>query len=205
MDTIIKEFYNIPTTCISDAMEGLNNLNQMIKPVRDDIKTVGRAFTVKLRATDNLMVLKAIREAKPGNVIVVDGKGYDYNAVCGDFVVSLAQTLGIEGIVIDGAVRDISGIRKLKYPVFCKAVTIAAGGKSGYGEINIPISCGNAVINPGDIIVGDENGVVCVPQKIERDVLEKAKEKLEKDKEREESIVGNPDAVREYIDKMLSN
>lgn len=195
----IEQFKVIPTTAISDALKGMNNLESTIKPVLPHLTVVGKAFTVKVRAADNQLVLKGIGEANPGDVLVIDAKGHLNNAVAGDFVIGLAQTLGLGGVVIDGVVRDIAAIKKMNYPVFCKGVTTAASDKRGSGELNVPISCGDAVINPGDIIVGDEDGVVCIPQEKSADILQKAKEKLLKDEEREKGILGNPEAAMEFI------
>lgn len=205
MDNISSKFQNIPTTCISDAMDGLNNLDPMIKPIKDEYKFAGRAFTVKIPVGDNLAFLKAIRECNPGDILVVDAKGDSYRAIAGDFVVGMAQTLGIGAIVVDGVIRDITGIKSLHFPVFCKGTTVASSGKAGVGEINIPISCGGVAVNPGDIIVGDADGVVVIPQSIENDVLVKSLDKLTKDQLREESVSGNPEAIRKYLDQMLGN
>ncbi|WP_042455628.1 RraA family protein [Neobacillus dielmonensis] len=204
MDRFVSQFSLLPTTCISDAMNGLNNLHPSIKPLKEEYKLAGRAFTVQIPVGDNLAVLKAIREAKPGDILVVDAKGDTYRAIAGDFVVGMMQTLGIGGLVVDGVIRDIVGIKQLNFPVFCKGTTVAASGKAGIGEINIPISCGNISVQPGDLIVGDADGVVVVPQTVEQEVLAKAVEKLKKDEEREAKIVGNPEAAKKHLDKLLS-
>ncbi|SIR50344.1 Regulator of RNase E activity RraA [Peribacillus simplex] len=204
MKNIVKQFQGIPTPCISDAMQGLNNLSPAIKPLSDNKQLIGRALTVKMPVGDNLAVLRAIREAKPGDVLVIDAKGDSYRAVAGDFVVSMAQAMGINGIVVDGVIRDIVGIKALNYPVFCKGTTVAASAKSGAGEINGPISCGGIPVHPGDIIVGDMDGVVVVPQSTEEDVLTKASAKLYQDHIRAENISCNPEAVKNYLDGILS-
>jgi 4-hydroxy-4-methyl-2-oxoglutarate aldolase len=204
MDQLVLDFVNIPTTCVSDAMDGLNNLHPSIKPLKEEYKVVGRAFTVKIPVGDNLAVLKAIREAKPGAVLVVDAKGDEYRAIAGDFVVGMMQTMGIAGLVVDGVIRDIAGIKALNFPVFSKGTTVAASGKAGVGEVNVPISCGGMAVRPGDIIIGDADGVVVVPQEIEQAVLEKALAKLKKDQIREEQISGNREAIITHLDELLS-
>lgn len=204
MDNIVKEFKKIPTTAISDAMEGLNNLHPAIKPLKEEYKLAGRALTVKIPVGENLAVLRAIREANPGDIIIVDAKGDQYRAIAGDFVVGMAQTLGVGGIVVDGVIRDIGGIKALDLPVFSKGTAVAASGKAGVGEINVPISCGGMAVHPGDIIVGDADGVVVIPQAIEQEVLTKAIDKLNKDIAREESISGNREAIIKHLDKMLN-
>ncbi|RFU60025.1 RraA family protein [Bacillus sp. V59.32b] len=204
MESIINEFRTIPTTCISDAMQGLNNLDPAIKPLKEEYRFAGRALTVKTAVGDNLAVLKAIREAKPGEVVIVDVKGDRYRAVAGDFVVGMAQTMGISALVVDGVIRDIVAIKELDFPVFSRGTTVASSGKAGTGEINVPISCGGTSIQPGDIIVGDADGVIAIPQSIEQEVLKKALDKLVKDEERESKISGNPEEIRKYIDGMLA-
>ncbi|MEC0313648.1 RraA family protein [Bacillus subtilis] len=202
--SIVNQFEKTPTTCISDTMQGLNNLAPTIKPLKDEYRVAGRAFTVKMPVGDNLVFLKAIKEAKPGDVLVVDAKGDTYRAIAGDFIVGMAQTLGIKGIVADGVIRDIEGIKQLDFPVFCLGTTVAASGKAGMGEINVPISCGGVTIQPGDIIVGDADGVVVVPQAMEQEILKKSLEKLEFDIKRAEKVSGKPEEVIKYLEDFLS-
>ncbi|WP_210608136.1 RraA family protein [Priestia flexa] len=202
--SIIESFKTIPTTCISDAMAGLNNLHPSIKPLKEEYKVVGRAFTVKIPVGDNLMFLKAIKEAKPGDVLVVDAKGDTYRAIAGDFIVGLAQTLGINGIVVDGVIRDVVGVKQLNFPVFCKGTTVAASGKAGQGELNVPISCGGTAVHPGDIIVGDADGVVIIPKEHEQAILTKAAEKVKFDELRDQKVSGNRAEVINYLNDFLS-
>lgn len=205
MSDIAIKYRNVPTTCISDTMQGLTNMDSAIKPLKEEYRIAGRAFTVKMPVGENLAVLQAIREAQPGDILVIDAKGDTYRAIAGDFIVGLAKTLGIQGIVVDGVIRDIIGIKQLDFPVFCRGTTVAASGKAGWGEINVPISCGGVHVQPGDIIVGDADGVTVVPQASEEDILRKALDKLEKDQAREASISGNPEAIRAYLDAMISS
>jgi 4-hydroxy-4-methyl-2-oxoglutarate aldolase len=203
MGNIIDQFKEIPVTCISDAMQGLYNLEASIKPLKENYKFAGRALTVKMPVGDNLAVLKAIWTAKPGDILVIDAKGDTYRAIAGEFVVGMAQTLGLGGIVVDGVIRDIIGIKQLNFPVFCKGTTVAASTKTGLGEVNVPISCGGTTIYPGDVIVGDTDGVTVIPQHNEQEILRKSLDKLKKDKERAERILGNPNEVRKYLDDLL--
>jgi 4-hydroxy-4-methyl-2-oxoglutarate aldolase len=204
VEKIINDFLGIPTTCISDAMDGLNNLHPAIQPLKENYKIAGRAYTVKVPIGENLSVLKAIREANPGDILVVDAKGDQYRAIAGDFVIGMAQTLGIGGLVVDGVIRDIVGVKALNFPVFSRGTTVAASGKAGVGEVNVPISCGGVPVNPGDIIVGDADGVVVIPQAMEQRILASSIEKMNKDELREASISGNPDAIRKHLDQLLS-
>ncbi len=170
----------------------------------ENYKLAGRACTVKIPVGENLSVLKAIREANPGDIVVVDAKGDRYRAIAGDFVIGMAQTLGIGGLVVDGVIRDIVGVKALNFPVFSRGTTVAASGKAGVGEVNVPISCGGVPVNPGDIIVGDADGVVVIPKATEQRILVLSLEKMKKDELREASISGNPEAIRKHLDQLFS-
>jgi len=205
MESIVSLFKDLPTTCLSDAMEGINNLDSSIKPLKDTYRFAGRAVTIKMPVGDNLSVLEGIRKAQHGDVIIIDAKGDTYRAIAGDFVVGMMQTKGIKALVVDGAIRDVMAIKALDFPVFCKGTTVAASGKAGVGEVNIPISCGGTAVCPGDIIVGDADGVVVIPQALSEMILKKALEKRKSDEIRENKIAGNLDEINKYLDKMLVN
>src|SRR5699024_10796795 len=102
MEKIIKKFEQIPTTAISDVLNGMNNLDPSIKPLKEEYKIAGKAYTVKLPVGDNLNLLKSLKEAQPGDILVVDVKGDQYRAIAGDFVVGMMKTLEIGGLVVDG-------------------------------------------------------------------------------------------------------
>src|SRR5699024_6812458 len=204
MGSVIQQFKEIPTTAISDVLKGMNNINPTVKPLKDEYRIAGRAFTVKTSVGDNLAVLKAIKEAKPGDIIVVDAKGDTYRAIAGDFVVGMMQTMKFGGLVVDGVIRDIIDIKGLNFPVFCKGTTVSSGGKDGPGETNVPISCGGASVNPGDIIVGDVDGVVVIPKERAESVLEGAQQKIKSDDEREAKVSGSREEIIKYIDGMIA-
>ncbi len=204
MNDIYASFAKLPTTCISDALNGITNMTVAIKPLQEGYEICGPAFTVSVPANDNLAVLKGIRLAKPGDVLVVDAKGYEHNAIAGDFVIGMAKTLGLAGVVADGTIRDIAGVKKLDFPVFCKGTTVAAGGKAGAGEVNISISCGGVSVKPGDIIVGDADGVVVVPRERAEEVLMAAAEKERKDQVRAHTVLVDAEAVKKHLDKVLN-
>lgn len=205
MSSIEKSFLELPTTAISDAMKGYRHMDSGIKPLNDRHKIAGRAFTVNIPAGDNTGILRAIREANPGDVLVVDGKGYTERAVSGDFVLALAQNMGLQGIVLDGAIRDIQEIRALDFPVFYRATTIAASLKGAPGELQVPVSVGGVSVQPGDIIVGDANGVIVVPKEKEEEILNAALKKIEKDKERETKYIGSRDQALRYLNELFGD
>lgn len=202
MNAIIEAFKKVPVTCVSDAMQGMNNMDPAIKPLKEEYSITGRAFTVKMPAGDNMAVLWGIRRAKPGDILIVDAKGCLYNSAAGDFVIGLAQTMGLGGVIIDGTIRDILTIKALDFSVFCKGATIACSKKIGAGEVDVPISCGGVFIVSGDIVVGDANGVTVVPQAKAQIVLCTAVEKMKKEEARAAAIFGNRQAAEQYIDSL---
>lgn len=199
----MRDFKGIPTPCISDSTKGLYNMHPSIRSISGGVNISGRALTVKMPVGDNTAVLRAIQTAEPGDIIVVDAKGDPYRAAVGDLFVGLAKTLGVQAMVIDGAVRDIEGVKDLDFPVFCKGSTMAASGKAGGGEINVPISCGGAAVYPGDIIVGDDNGVLVVPRDREDEVWERSKKQQEIDEERSARITGNVEESKAFLADIL--
>lgn len=138
-------------------------LNDNIKPVVPTKRIVGSALTVLTRGIDNLMMHKALEMSKPGDIIVVDTYGETNASGWGGLMTHTAVKVGIEGVVIDGSTRDTEDIRNLQFPVYARAVTARGCFKNGPGEINCNISCGGVSISPGDLILADEDGVVCVP------------------------------------------
>jgi RraA family protein len=123
----------------------------------------GPAVTVKSRPGDNLMLHKALDIADPGDVVVVDGGGDLTNALIGELMIAHAQFRGLAGIVVNGAVRDLGAIRAGSFPVFAAGVTHRGPYKDGPGEVNVPIAIAGMVIAPGDLVLGDDDGLVVVP------------------------------------------
>lgn len=123
----------------------------------------GPAFTVKTRPGDNLLIHKALWTASPGDVIVVDGGGDLTNALIGEIMVGAAVVRGLAGFVINGAIRDAGTLREGDFPVFASGVTHRGPYKDGPGEINVPVAMDGMVIEPGDLVIGDDDGLLCVP------------------------------------------
>ena len=146
-------------------------MDPAIQP-RTGLPVCGVAVTVNARPGDNLMVHKALELAQPGDVVVVSTNGNLGNAVFGEIMGHVAIAARLGGIVVDGAVRDVEALTRLELPVFSRTVSPGSCDKDGPGEINVPICCGNTVVMPGDIIVGDRDGVVAVPPVDAADVLE---------------------------------
>lgn len=178
---VLRMLREIGTCAISDALKNFNTMHYSIKPVCEEVKIAGNAITVRMRSADNLMLHKAISMAKEGDIIVVDTNGSESNAILGELMTASALRSGVAGIVIDGGIRDILELKKINAPVFAKYITPAVADRHGPGEINNSISCGGVPVNPGDIIIGDANGVVVVKQEIGEEVLKLAQQKLKDD------------------------
>jgi 4-hydroxy-4-methyl-2-oxoglutarate aldolase len=150
---------------IVDARNGRAALDHRIKPVDPECaQFVGPALTCQTGADDNLAILAALVLAEPGDVIVVAADGFAETAVVGDNVAMMAANKGIAAIVIDGMARDSTGIVPVGLPVFARGITPNSCVRSGPGRVGLPIVCGGVAIDPGDVILGDRDGVVVIPQ-----------------------------------------
>ena len=151
---------------------------------RTGLPLCGIAVTVHARPGDNLMVHKALQLAQPGDVIVVATGGNTTSAVFGELMcrTALAQRLG--GLIVDGAIRDVDGLRALGFPAFSRSVSPGSCDKDGPGEINVPISCGGAVVQAGDLLLCDADGIAVVPRDHAADVLALAQALMEKERAR---------------------
>jgi len=150
---------------VADGMGRYGVMRPEIKPIVPGMRVLGPAVTVLTRPGDALYVAHAADVAERGDVIVVDGGGFSNVAVIGERIAYYMQVKrGVAGIVVDGAVRDLRGLRELGFATFCSGVTPLIFGSQGPGAINVPISCGGVPVNPGDIVFGDDDGVVVVPR-----------------------------------------
>lgn len=190
-------------TCnISDGLNKLYTMDCGIHPLFPSRRFAGPAVTVKVRAGDNFMLHKAISLVKPGDVLVVETQGCNAYAVCGDLMVSCMDKLGVAGLVVDGTVRDIETLREIGMPVFARGTVCGAGDKEGPGEVNFPIACGGVVVMPGDLILGDDNGVVVVPKDDIEEVIAGADKKLAMEARRRQEIA-NGQYVKGGLDELM--
>lgn len=176
-----KEFEGIPVANINDVMGRLFQMNGIVS--MNKRKMVGRAVTAKVGYGDNLYVYRAIETIKPGDVLVVS-TNEDYNrAVVGGIIALYLETKGAAGMVIDGAVRDIDELEESEMGVFAASVNSNGPYKFGPGEVNVPIAVGGQVVCAGDYIIGDEDGVIVIPQGHAAEVLKLAKEKFQQEED----------------------
>ena len=162
--TLIAALRELPVAAISDNMHrntGTGSLHPYHKPVATTM--AGTAVTARSRGGDNLTYLRALEFCRPGDVLVIDAGGDLQNAVVGGILTFYAARIGVAGVVIDGAVRDVAELREREFPVYARGVTHRGPYKDGPGEINVPVSVGGMVVNPGDVVVGDQDGLLAIP------------------------------------------
>ncbi|MGN7479581.1 RraA family protein [Solibacillus silvestris] len=202
--TMVERLLALPTTAISDATGGHTNVAAAIKPLADHFKIAGQARTIRLPDGENGAVLEAISQAEKGDILVIDAKGNTNRAVAGDFVMQLAQGVGVQGFVVDGVIRDLGAAREIDFPVFSLGTTVAAGNKHGGGTVGGAVSVGGVAVQTGDYVVGDIDGVIIIPQKNVEDVIEAAEAKVLKDEAREHEALHKGEAsIRAYLAKVL--
>ena len=160
---IVAQFREIPVANVSDSMHRMSAGGARLRPMHKGGRMAGPALTVKTRPGDNIMVHKALDLAEPGDVLVVDAGGDLTNAIIGEIMSGYGKARGLAGIVIDGAIRDADEIRASEFPVYAAGVTHRGPYKDGPGEINVPIAIDGMVIEPGDLVLGDGDGLLCVP------------------------------------------
>jgi len=169
---LIKAFSMVSTPNISDAMHKKGAM-EGIRPIKLGFHMVGKAFTVRTMDGDWAKPIEAIDKAKKNQVIVIDANG-GTTAIWGELATWSAKLKGIAGVVIDGAVRDIDDIIKIDFPIFSRHKSPNAGDPKGFGEICTEITCGGQVVRDGDWIIGDDSGVVVVPQEISQEIANRA-------------------------------
>ena len=202
---LLDAFSTIPAANISDTMGRLVGMHPRIKlqSAPKNPINVGRALTIKTRSGDNLMLHKALNMAKPGDVIILSNDGGEsYRSLIGEIMFTYLASRGAAGIIIDGPIRDIDAVRKMEMPIYATGTNPAGPYKEGPGEINVPISCGGISINPGDIIVMDEDGVIVIPLQEAETVLKNARAFQEKD---DAKLLAAQEgrAKREWVDALI--
>ena len=179
----IQAYRGIPVANISDSMARMSAAGARLRPMHRSGYLIGPALTVKARPGDNLMIHKALTMAQPGDVIVVDAGGDLNNALFGEIMVATAVKLGVAGVVLNGAVRDSEEIGRGSFPLYAAGVTHRGPYKDGPGEVNVPIAIDGMVIQPGDLMVGDGDGLLCIPYDNLDEVLAAVRKKMDLEKQ----------------------
>lgn len=185
---VVKQAAGFQAAILADVAGRRGTLHARVAPVHERMALAGPAFTVEVRPGDNLMIHAAIALAKPGDIIIVDGKGDQTAALMGTLMLSACKKLGLGGVVIDGAIRDKLDILELGFPVFSAGFNPAGPTKFVPGRINHPISVGGVAVQPGDLIVGDADGVVVVERAKAPAMMALARKKVADETARLEAI-----------------
>lgn len=199
---LVTAFADLPAANVSDVMSRLYGGGPALRPRHGGGVLCGPAVTVKTRPGDNLMIHKAIDIAEPGDVIVVDADGDTTNAVIGELMVAHAIYRKLGGMVIYGAIRDAAAIRQGSFPVFSTGIAHRGPWKDGPGTVNAPISLAGMAVSAGDLVLGDEDGVVCVSKSEAAAVHAAAvKKAAAEERQMQDTLAGRMD--RSWIDRVL--
>lgn len=190
---LIKEIRTIRTSLLSDALGKGGAMDHDMQCRSANCRMAGPAVTVRVHTADILMVGITLSHCPKGSVLVIDGQGELNTALWGEVTTLAARLKGLQGVVIDGAIRDLYKIRHDKLPVFARGVVPNAGGVQYTGEFQVPVQCGGAIVHPGDWVVGDEDGVVVVPQERLESVIEAAKRLAVVEKKIEDEVAKGKD------------
>lgn len=180
----VEALRGLPTSVIGDVMGGRLVGTTALRPVnRSAVSACGHAVTVRVRAGDNLLIHKALDMLQAGDVLLVDGEGDISRALVGEIMMTSARVRGAVAFVMDGAIRDAEAFEEHRFPCWARGVSLRGPYKDGPGSVNVPITVGGMPVRPGDVIVGDNDGVVAVPVILAGEVATKARAKVAQEKE----------------------
>lgn len=186
---LVSAFEDIPSAIVSDVTGNVGiTMDAGIEPVYRAPEMAGTALTVKVVPGDNLIIHRAIAMAEPGDVLVIDGDGYTGTAYLGELMAASCLANDLAGIVVDGAVRDRAEIEEMEFPVYARGVNPQGPFKQDPGSINVTVSVGGVAVDPGDIVVGDGDGVAVVDPDDAEAVLEDAREKVAAEEDLREQV-----------------
>lgn len=192
----------LPSSAIGDVMGRIPGSVGLAPVNRSPVAMAGNAFTVRVRAGDNLLIHKALTMLEAGDVLLVDGEGDITRALVGELMMTTAKLRGCVGFVMDGAIRDVDAFEEAKFPCYARGVTPRGPYKDGPGSINVPITIGGMTVNPGDVIVGDSDGIVAIPAAIAEEIAKASWAKVDSEKTTLDEIhSGRYDPA--WIDKLL--
>ena len=197
-EALVALFDGLPTAIISDNLNRMTGTWGLAPMHAPGTLLMGAALTVRTRPGDNLMIHKALQLGGPGDVLVIDGGGALDRALFGDIMKNVARMRGFAGVVIDGAIRDAIAYRTDSYPCYARGVCHRGPYKDGPGEINVPVTIGGMVVNPGDIVVGDDDGLVFITPAEAAMVAEASRKKAASEAATLEAI-----AARRYDDQWI--
>lgn len=200
---LVKRFEGIPVANLDDCMNRIAALDSSLIPINDS-HMVGTAFTVRCSEGDNLMFLKALKMVQPGDVLIIQAAGGMNRALCGEIMSTEARAAGVRGFVVDGCIRDRETLRTYTdFAVYAKGVIPNGPYKNGPGEINVPVAMCGQVIHPGDIIVGDLDGIVVIKPEEAEELLEKVEKIKEIESGWQEILKSGKEIEKPWIDEKL--
>lgn len=201
---LVEAYKKLPAANVADCMNRLSALNSEIRLISAPFEgsMAGPALTVKTRPGDNLLLHKALNMAQEGDIIIVSNGGDRSQSLLGEIMAGYAKFKKVGGLVFDGPIRDVDQLHSLGIPIYATGSTPGGPFKEGPGEINVPIACGNIHVAPGDIILGDTDGVIIIPRADAAALYEKAIKFSASDKAKYEAAK-NGTADRSWVEKSL--
>lgn len=199
----VELFRDLPVATVSDIVGPGHTMAARMRPLRAGARLLGTALTLRLPPGDNLGMHLAILLARPGDVIVADQAATQDGAPVGEIVATVAQTKGVAGIVLDGAIRDLARLREMTMPVFAIGVFAQQCTKDGPASVGLPINCAGVPVAPGDIVLGDDDGVVIVPAARAVEVAAGTRRKMLSEARRLESIAAG-ELYPEWLPELLA-
>ncbi|MGH6902230.1 MAG: RraA family protein, partial [Geminicoccaceae bacterium] len=200
----VAAFAGVPTGFAVDAMMGQGAIDHRVKPLWPDSAFAAPAVTARCGPRDNMAVWVAMKVARPGDVLALATGGYEDAAVIGDHVAAIAKSLGIVAVVTDGLVRDIDGLEQVGLPVFCRGLTPNSPYKHGPCEVGTRISLGGVAIDPGDLLIGDRDGVVVVARSRLDEVIAGLEDVRRKERETGERIAAGA-TIPAWVDELIGS
>ena len=202
--TLVERYRGMPVENIDDCMNRIAAVDAAIKQIGYKVQLLGTAFTVKVAQGDNLMFHAAMDLTKPGDVVVIDAGGFTERAIFGELMAAYCKSRGVRGIICDGAIRDYDGLAEMKdFQVYARSATPNGPYKNGPGEINTPVVIGGRLVYPGDIIVGDQDGVLIISPAIAEQIAHATEEVEKKEAVIMEHIVKDGTYVRPWVAEKL--
>jgi regulator of RNase E activity RraA len=201
----IELLRGLPSSIIGDVLGGRLIGTTALRPVnRSSIYVCGNALTVRVRSGDNLLIHKALELIEPGDILIVDGEGDTSRALVGEIMMTSAMTRGAVGFVMDGAIRDVEAFEEHRFPCWSRGISLRGPYKDGPGSINVPVMVGGMQVNPGDIVVGDADGLIAIPRDLAAQVADLGLAKVRHEKQMIEAIKAGSYSSA-WVDALLKN
>jgi 4-hydroxy-4-methyl-2-oxoglutarate aldolase len=192
---LVDAFKNLGAATVYEAAGRRGSVDPRIKPLARGIRLLGPAFTIECHPKDNLMLHKALQIAQKGDVLVASTQGYPEAGYWGGLMATSAMARQLGGLVIDGCVRDSTEIFEIGFPVFCRGTCMRGTTKGILGRVNHPVLLGDVIVHPGDLILGDDDGLVVVARKEIEVVLEAARERVSKEEKKAAALAKGVSSV----------